>query len=180
MKTSIHATFSTMTLLMAIAMQVNAQQPVFKSNTVKPVSTEQLSLAKPAFKANATYIGGEPIANNTESKVHFTGVLFDETKNFAADEFTVPSDGIYSFDVRVSWLQFSAEGMITINVRTNLYAAVPATTVQASSATLPVFDSNFSTLLKLKAGDKVSVYLIQKSGAQQKYQQVQLSGFKVN
>ncbi len=167
-------------LLMVVTVSAHAQQPILKNNAVKPISSEQLSLAKPAFKANATYIGGEPIANNTESKVHFTGVLFDETKNFAADEFTAPSDGIYSFDVRVSWLQFSAEGMITINVRTNLYAAVPATTVQASSATLPVFDSNFSTLLKLKAGDKVSVYLLQKSGAQQKYQQVQLSGFKVN
>lgn len=134
-----------------------------------------------AFRAAATYIGGEPVANNTEKKVDFTGVYFDENKNFsiATDEFIAPVTGIYHFDLRVGWLQFSAPGAVTLLLRTNLYQQIAVSSVQTSSTT-QIFDSNFCTLLKLNAGDKVSVYVNQNSGAQQKFQQVVLSGFKVN
>jgi len=150
------------------------------TNTVKlPVTTHPSTAI--AFRAAATYTGGEPLANNSERKVDFTGTYFDESKNFSVtnDEFTAPSDGIYHFDLRVGWMQFSSPGMITLLLRTNLYEQIAMTSVQTSS-TIQVFDSNFGTLLKLKTGDKVSVYLSQNSGTQQKYQQVVLSGFKVN
>jgi hypothetical protein len=167
-------------LVLLVTFTAFAQQPVLKNTAVKPVTADLNTISKPAFKANATYLGGEPIAANTETKIHFSGVVFDEGKNFSADEFVAPSDGIYHFDLRVSWLQFSAEGYVTLAIRTNLYAAVAASSVQISSKTLAVFDSNFSTLLKLKAGDRISVHLTQQTGSQQKYQQVQLCGFKVN
>lgn len=135
-----------------------------------------------AFRAAATFLSGEPLANNTEGKVNFTGAYFDEQKNFSVnnDEFTAPADGIYHFDLRVSWLKFSAPASITLKLRENLYSGVGYTSVQQASVTMPNFDSNVSTLLKLKAGDKISVHLTQNSGAQQKYQQVISSGFKVN
>jgi hypothetical protein len=134
-----------------------------------------------AFKANATYVGGEPVGNSIEYKINFTGMVFDESKNFsiATDEFTAPVDGIYHFDLRVSWLQFTAPGLITLNIKTNNYI-MSGTTVQVPSVSQSVFDSNFSLLSKLKAGEKVSVNIVQRSGAQQKYQQVQFSGFKTN
>ena len=46
------------------------------------VTTVTIAEPKVAFKANATYVGGEPIASNTESKVNFTGTVFDESKIF--------------------------------------------------------------------------------------------------
>lgn len=135
-----------------------------------------------AFRVAATFLSGEPLANNTEGKVNFTGAYFDEQKNFSiiTDEFTIPADGIYHFDLRVSWLKFSAPASITLKLRENLYTGVGYTSVQPASVTMPNFDSNVSALLKLKAGDKISVHLLQNSGVQQKYQQVILSGFKVN
>jgi C1q domain len=168
-------------LFLFIVVNTMAQQPVIKNPNL-PAVQPAIQQKNIAFKANATYVGGTPIANNTESKVFFSGVMFDEGKNFSTStsEFIAPSDGIYHFDLRVSWLQFSNEGMITLLIRTNLYQSVAATSVQLSSKTQSVFDSNFSTILKLKAGDKVSVYLVQQSGTQQKYQQVQLCGFKVD
>lgn len=167
-------------LFSIITTNAMAQQPVIKNANLQPVQPS-IQPKNIAFKANATYVGGTPIANNTESKVFFSGVMFDEGKNFSTStsEFIASSDGIYHFDLRVSWLQFSNEGMITLLIRTNLYQSVAATSIQISSKSQPVFDSNFSTLLKLKAGDKVTVYLGQQSGAQQKYQQVQLCGFKI-
>ena len=152
------------------------------NNTVKSPVTSTVVRPVIAFRAAATYVGGEPLANNTESKVNFTGAYFDESKNFSVStgEFIAPSDGIYHFDLRVSWLKFSAPGSVSLLLRTNLYSAIAMTTVLEASTTVPVFDSNFSTLLKLKTGDKVSVYLNQNSGAQQKYQQVILGGVKVN
>lgn len=165
----------------ALVMNVKAQQTILKPATTA-ITTAAIAEPKVAFKAAATYVGGEPLANNTESKVNFTGAYFDEGKNFSISTgtFVVPSDGIYHFDLRVSWLQFSANGYVQLSIRTNLYASVPAAIILQPSTTLPVFDSEFSTLMKLKAGDKIEVYLLQKSGVQQKYQQVQLSGFKVN
>ena len=147
---------------------------------IKPITSSQIEKTI-AFRAAATYIGGEPIANNTEKKIDFTGVYFDEDKNFsvASDEFVAPSDGIYHFDLRVGWLQFSSPGMVTILLRTNLYSQIAYTSVQTSSTT-QIFDSNVGALLKLKTGDKVSVHISQNSGTQQKFQQVILSGFKVN
>jgi hypothetical protein len=134
-----------------------------------------------AFRAAATYVSGEPVASNTENKVDFTGSYFDESKNFsvATDEFIAPADGIYHFDLRVSWAQFSAPGMVTLLIRTNLYSQIAITTILPSSTT-QLFDSNLSSLAKLKAGDKVSVYLQQNSGTQQHYRQVVFGGFKVN
>jgi hypothetical protein len=128
------------------------------------------------FKANATFVGGEPIATNTRYKVNFGGTVFDEGHNFSkdTDEFTAPADGFYHFDVRVSWLQFSANGSVTIDLE------YVATSVLAVSTTMPVFDSNYGTLLKMKKGERLGVYIKQNTGAQQKFQQVQLSGFKVN
>jgi C1q domain len=133
-----------------------------------------------AFKANATYVGGTVLDNNRSSLVNFTGVVFDEGNNFSKDNdvFLVPSDGIYHFDVRVSWLQFTAPGSVTINLNT-APLATPATSILIASTTLRTFDSNLNTLLKLKAGDKIFVYVKQESGTTQKYQQVQLCGFKV-
>lgn len=129
-----------------------------------------------AFKANATYAGGEPIATNTRYKVNFGGTVFDAGRNFSkdTDEFIAPVDGFYHFDVRVSWLQFSAVGSVTIDLN------YEATSVLMVSTSRPVFDSNYGTLLEMKKGEKMSVYLKQNTGAQQKFQQVQFSGFKVN
>ncbi|MBI1781393.1 MAG: hypothetical protein HYR66_08485 [Sphingobacteriales bacterium] len=168
-------------IILSLALHVKAQQTILKPMAT-PITTATIAEPKVAFKAAATYVGGEPLANNTESKVNFTGAYFDEGKNFSVvnGTFVAPSDGIYHFDLRVSWLQFSANGYVQLTLRTNLYAAIPASIILQPSTTLPVFDSEFSTLLKLKTGDKIEVYLLQKSGVQQKYQQVQLSGFKVN
>lgn len=133
-----------------------------------------------AFKANASYVGGVVLDNNKSTLVDFTGVVFDEANNFSKDlnQFVAPSDGIYHFDVRVSWLQFTAPGSVTINLNTAPLATT-AMSILAASSTLRTFDSNLNTLLKLKAGDKIFVYLKQESGAAQRYQQVQLCGFKV-
>lgn len=168
-------------VMFALVLNANAQQTILKPSAT-PITTATIAEPKVAFKANATYVGGEPIASNTETKINFTGTVFDEGKNFSISSgaFVAPSDGIYHFDLRVSWLQFSANGYVQLSIRTNLYASIPASIILQSSTTQPVFDSEFSTLLKLKAGDKIEVYLTQKSGTQQKYQQVQLSGFKVN
>lgn len=163
----------TFVLLLSIVLTLNAQLTL----TTVPATSTMV-----AFKAAATYVGGELVANNTESKVYFTGAYFDEGKNFSVStgEFIAPSVGIYHFDLRVSWLKFSAAGYANLIIRTNLYAAIAVTSLQITSTTLPSFDSNYGTLLKLKAGDKISVYLSQNSGVQQKYQQVVFSGFKVN
>ncbi|MBS1656181.1 MAG: hypothetical protein JSU05_15110 [Bacteroidetes bacterium] len=152
-----------------------------KATPVQKEITGILPPAAIAFMANATYLGGEPIASNTPTQIHFTGTVFDESKNFSIPtaEFIVPADGIYHFDLRVSWLPFSSLGAVSLNLRTGLYGNLLATSVQMSSTT-QVFDSNIGTLAKLKAGDKVIVTLQQNSGTQQKYQQVQLSGFKIN
>jgi hypothetical protein len=159
---------------------VNDTTPLINKN-IKMVAGMELADPKSAFKANATFIGGNPLANNTESKVDFGGTVFDSNNDFSAakDEFKAPADGVYHFDLRVSWLQFSAAGSVTLNIKSGRFGNV-ATSVQAASSSLAVFDSNFSTLLKLAAGETISVYLIQNSGAQQRYQQVQLSGYKVN
>lgn len=151
------------------------------NSTVTKLPPTTITSAVVAFRAAATHIGGEPVANSTEKKVDFTGTYFDESKNFSitTDEFVAPSDGVYHFDLRVGWMQFSSPGMVTLLLRTNLFEQVAMTSVQTSSTT-QIFDSNYSTLLKLKSGDKVSVHLLQNSGTQQKYQQAVLSGFKVN
>lgn len=135
-----------------------------------------------AFKANATFVGGEPIANATPHKVNFGGTIFNEGNCFSKDrdEFVAPEDGYYHFDLRVSWLKFSAAGNIELYILTNWHDVVPAGSIQLSSTTQSTFDSNFSALVKLKKADKVTVEIHQKSGVQQKYQQVQFSGFKVN
>ena len=127
--------------------QVTPLKPV-----ARPVVNSPVMQGVIAFNAAATYINGAPIANNTESKVNFTGTFFDESKNFsvATDEFVAPSDGIYHFDLRVSWAQFTAPGMVSLFIRTNLYEQIAMTSVQISSIT-QLFDSNFSSLLKLKA-----------------------------
>ena len=167
------------TTLIILLFFFNSKAQINTNVTKLPVSVVAASVI--AFRAAATYIGGEPIANNTEKKVDFTGVYFDESKNFSiiSDEFITPSNGIYHFDLRVGWMQFTSAGMVTLLLRTNLFEQIAVTSVQTSSTT-QIFDSNFGTLMKLKAGDKVSVYLSQNSGAQQKYQQIVLSGFKVN
>src|SRR4030095_13742235 len=104
-----------------------------------------------AFKTNATYISGEPVANNTPAKIDFNGnPLFDEGKNFSmtTDEFIAPSNGYYHFDLRVGWDRFTAPGTVTIRILTNWYATVPVSTwLPASTAAL--FDTNFSTILLL-------------------------------
>ena len=170
--------YCTILVCLTFFVKLNAQ---ISANNVKLPASNAVTSNTIAFRAAATYIGGEPIANNTEKKVDFTGVYFDENKNFSitTDEFVAPSDGIYHFDLRVGWLQFTSPGMVTLLIRTNLYAQIAYTSVQTSSTT-QLFDSNVGALLKLKAGDKVSVYLSQNSGTQQKFQQVILSGFKVN
>jgi hypothetical protein len=148
---------------------------VYAQNTT--VKLPVVSSAAPVmFRAQATHVGGEPLPNNTRYKVNFGGTSFDEGKNFnkETDEFTAPADGIYHFDIRVSWLQFSANGSVTIDLE------YEATSVLAGSTTMPVFDSNYGTLLKLKKGARLSVYLKQNTGTQQKFQQVQLCGYKVN
>ncbi|MFI5133436.1 MAG: hypothetical protein ACHQEB_03825 [Chitinophagales bacterium] len=174
MKTSI-------TLLICLFLFKKQEAQISSNNLTKLSLTTTIAAPVIAFRAAATYVGGEPIAANSEKKVDFTGVYFDEGKNFSVgnDEFVAPSDGIYHFDLRVSWLQFSAPGMVSLLLRTNLYEQIPYTSVQTSSTT-QIFDSNIGALLKLKTGDKISVYISQNSGTQQKYQQVVLSGFKVN
>ena len=171
----------TFLILMITTLPVVAQQTINKTVATRVVAGGQLNVQGPAFKAAATYISGEPVANNTEKKIDFTGVNFDNGKNFsiATDEFVVPSDGIYHFDLRVNWAGFSAPGMITMMIRTNLFQQIPATTVQAA-VTGQVFDTQFSTLLSLKAGDHITVHVNQQSGAQQLFRQVQFSGFRVN
>jgi hypothetical protein len=168
-------------LLMITALPVDAQQTINKTVATRVVSGEQLNVPGPAFKAAATYISGEPVANNTEKKIDFTGVNFDNGKNFSvsADEFLVPTDGVYHFDLRVNWAGFSAPGMITLLIRTNLFQQIAATTIQPA-VTGQVFDTQYSTLLSLKAGDHITVHLNQTSGAQQLFRQVQFSGFRVN
>lgn len=160
---------------------VSAQQTINKTVAAKVAPGDLVSTATPAFKAAATYISGEPVGSNTEKKIDFTGVYFDNGKNFSvpADEFLVPTDGIYHFDLRVNWAGFSAPGMITMLIRTNLFQQIAATAVQPA-VTGQVFDTQYSTLLSLKAGDHITVHVSQQSGAQQQFRQVQFSGFRVN
>lgn len=136
-----------------------------------------------AFKANATVISGQPIASATPHDVDFTGrALFNESNSFSIDkdEFAAPSDGYYHFDVRVNWVKFSAKGSVEIRLLVNWYSGLPAATWLPGNTELATFDTNFSTLMQLKAGDKIKVELIQDSGTQQVFRQVQFSGFKVN
>ena len=168
-------------ITLSICLLLFKKQEAQINSTITKLPPTTVATSVIAFRAAATHVGGEPIANNTEKKVDFTGVYFDESKNFsvATDEFVAPSDGIYHFDLRVGWLQFSSAGMVTLLLRTNLYEQIAMTSVQTSSTT-QIFDSNYSILMKLKAGDKISVHLLQNSGAQQKFQQVVFGGFKVN
>lgn len=155
---------------------------VFAQKTIATPANAPVTTPVIAFKANATFVGGEPIANATAHKVNFGGTIFNEGNCFSKDkdEFVAPEDGYYHFDLRVSWLKFSAAGNVELYILTNWYATVPVGSIQLSSTMQSTFDSNFSALVKLKKGDKVTVELYQKSGVQQKYQQVQFSGFKVN
>ncbi|MEP7376570.1 MAG: hypothetical protein ABI675_24445 [Chitinophagaceae bacterium] len=168
-------------LLLVVSASKSQTQGVLAKPITRSIVASPAGQGVIAFRAAATYVNGEPLATGSERKVDFTGAYFDESKNFsvATDEFAVPSDGIYHFDLRVSWAQFTAPGMITLLIRTNLYQQIAISSVQASS-TSQIFDSNFSSLAKLKAGDKVSVYLQQNSGVQQQYRQVVFGGFKVN
>jgi C1q domain len=180
-----YRSFGKVTTLVLVVCFLSVTKSWSQNTPLKTVTRPMTVSAVPqgviAFRAAATYVSGEPVASNTEKKVDFTGAYFDESKNFsvATDEFVAPSDGIYHFDLRVSWAQFTAPGMVTLLIRTNLYEQIAITSVQISSTT-QLFDSNFSSLAKLKAGDKVSVYLQQNSGTQQHYRQVVFGGFKLN
>jgi hypothetical protein len=148
--------------------------------TVKTVSSLP-AVKKSAFLVNASYAGGVPVPHNANFKVSFTRAVFDETNNFSITngEFVAPSEGIYHFDIRVNWMQFTAPGLVTINVNRAVLASW-ASSILIPSTTHRLFDTNYSLLLKIPAGEKVMIYLKQDSGAPQKFQQVQLSGYKVD
>ncbi|MDP4264843.1 MAG: hypothetical protein Q8941_20110 [Bacteroidota bacterium] len=173
-------------ILLAFAMKnslIFAQNTTLKNNTV-PVNTPGINRsAVVAFKANATIISGQPVASGTPHDVDFTGrALFNESNSFSIDkdEFTAPSDGYYYFEVRVNWNKFSAKGDVVIKLLLNWYSGLPSATWLPGNTDIAVFDTNFSTLMQLKAGDKVRVQIAQDTGAQQVFKQVQFSGFKVN
>jgi len=173
--------FAILLLGTAVCSQAQITQKVIPVKTTMAAAAPAVASAKVAFQASATYVGGtEVMPNNMNSKVIFTGSLFDEAKNFSIPNgcFVVPADGIYHFDVRVSWLRFTAPGMITMNLNTDEFSML-TTSVQTASTTSAVFDTQYSMLVKLRAGQKLYVYLKQNSTAIQKYQQVQLAGFKV-
>lgn len=168
--------------------QVTPVQKKITPMNTKPVNTNstlatQASGQVVAFKTHATYIGGQAVKSAVPYDVDFNGhPLFDEGNNFSndKDEFTVPSDGYYHFDVRVGWDKFSAKGDVQIRILINWYSGLPAVTYLPGNTDIAIFDTNFSTLLKLKTGDKVRLQLIQNSGASQTFKQVQFSGFKIN
>jgi hypothetical protein len=152
-------------------------------NTTKAATTSavKVPVVKPGFLANASYAGGETIPSKFNFRVNFTRTVFDEANNFsvANGEFVAPSAGLYHFDIRISWMQFTAPGVITVNLN-RAALATWASSSQLSSTTQRIFDSNFGALIKMPAGEKVMIYLQQDSGAPQKFQQVQLWGYKVD
>jgi C1q domain len=164
---------------------VFSQAAPLKTTTAPVTINRNIAVANPvvAFKANATYLSGEPIASGTPHDIDFTGnALFNESNSFSIekDEFTAPANGYYHFDVRVGWNRFSAKGDVVIKLLLNWYSGLPAATWLPGNTDIGVFDTNFSSLMQLKAGDKVRVQITQDSGAQQTMKQVQFSGFKVN
>src|ERR1043166_4678805 len=141
--------FTGLSLLAVMFLQAQVvSQP--KPVTAQPV-VNNIVTAKPAFLANATYVCGTEVSpTNINYKAVFGGTVFDEAKKFSVPTscFVVPSDGVYHFDVRVSWLKFTAPGAITVNLNNDEFS--PRTTsVQVASTTEPVFDTQYAGLIKL-------------------------------
>jgi hypothetical protein len=127
--------FVAVLLLAGNFLQSQIQAQVQSKAVSAPVSTA--APVKAAFKANGTYVGGVPVPPRSAYQPIFTGAVFNEGKYFLLSnggEFVVPADGIYHFDVRVSWLQFSGPGKVTINLHRS-FSDIVATSVQISSAT---------------------------------------------
>src|SRR3954447_15023439 len=97
--------FAGLFLLAITSLQAQVTPKVLPVRTTV-AATSPVAAAKVAFLASATYVGGtEVVSNNMNTKVVFTGTLFDEAKNFSVPNgyFLAPADGVYHFDVRVSW-----------------------------------------------------------------------------
>ncbi len=137
---------------------------------------------KKGFNAYST-IGLLTIADGVATPLLFSNINFNDGNYYdgSTGVFSVFSEGVYHFDVKVNWDVFSVNGSVILGIRVNGVVAeqVRESVMGGLGAIQQVLNSN----LKLYSGDVVDVVVLQNSGAPQDVNLNQLesvfSGFKV-
>ena len=137
---------------------------------------------KKAFSAYSTN-GLLSISNGVETQILFDNVNFNDGNYYdvGLGTFNVYSEGMYHFDVKMIWEQFSAQGDAVLAVRLNgvITEQVRQTIKTGGGTTQQVLSAN----LKLYSGDVVDVVVVQSSSSSQSVNLNQLesvfAGYKV-
>ncbi len=111
--------------------------------------------------------GATPIADATPTVMQFDNITFNDGNyyNPSTSVFSILTDGMYHFDVKLVWDAFSANGEAILAIRVNgiITEQVRQQVNAASGAATQLLNVN----LHLYAGDTVDVVLQQTSGAAQ-------------
>jgi hypothetical protein len=107
----------------------------------------------------------QSISPGANVNIAFTGEEYDDANAFSLTAYTVPSTGLYHFDVMVNWdlspvvgLTFHA-AVITVNG-----ADIHGSAIYIPSEEMGLHTQSFSCDIKLMSGQIVSVYVNQSSG----------------
>lgn len=138
---------------------------------------------KNGFRAYNTTAAILPITSATETVLLFDNTNVNDGNYFdpLTSAFNVMSAGMYHFDVKVIWEEFTATGDAILALRVN--GMVMEQVRQKVNATNGVTQQTLSANWKLYAGDMVEVVVIQNSGITQSVNmndlETSFSGFKV-
>lgn len=138
---------------------------------------------KNGFRAYNTTAAILPITSATETVLLFDNTNVNDGNYFdpLTSAFNVMSAGMYHFDVKVIWEEFTATGDAILALRVN--GMVMEQVRQKVNATNGVTQQTLSANWKLYAGDMVEVVVIQNSGVTQSVNmndlETSFSGFKV-
>ena len=110
------------------------------------------------------------VVNATDAVVIFENEQFDDGLGYNASNgfFTVPSNGVYQFNVKIQWtLAASTQPLLFVFLDVNGSKAEEAKDDIITGAGASFKTISFSTVLKLNAGDVLKVNVRQESSANQ-------------
>lgn len=122
------------------------------------------------------------VANGVETQILFDNINFNDGNYYDSGlgTFNVYSEGMYHFDVKILWENFSSTGNATLALRLNgIITEQTRQTISLGATVQQILNSNF----KLYSGDVVDVVVLQSTGVSQNVNLNQLEsvfeGYKV-
>lgn len=137
---------------------------------------------KKGFSAYNTN-GFTTISSSTETQVMFDNVSFNDGNYYdpILSQFNIYSEGVYHFDAKINWDNFSADGDAILEIRVN--GIVTEQVRQTIIAGAGSFSQSISANFRLYSGDVVDVSVLQASGVDETLNlsatEAVFSGFKV-